>query len=64
MQEKEKRDLEELEELNKGRHFKFRPPPSHIYLGLYSKMADKEQDRKSKIKEKLTPAEEPRIEAN
>ncbi|VDK35643.1 unnamed protein product, partial [Taenia asiatica] len=64
LHEKEKRDLEELEELSKGRQFKYRPPPSHIYLRLCSKKADKEQNGTSKVKEKLTTAEESRIEVD
>ncbi|CDI98178.1 conserved hypothetical protein [Echinococcus multilocularis] len=58
LQEKERRDLEELEELSKGKQFKARPPPSHIYLRLYSKMVDEKQKRKSKLGEKLTTAKE------
>ncbi|KAH9284111.1 hypothetical protein ECG_03186 [Echinococcus granulosus] len=58
LQEKERRDLEELEELSKGEQFKARPPPSHIYLRLYSKMVDEKQKRKSKLGEQLTTAKE------
>ncbi|KAL5967566.1 hypothetical protein TSMEX_004702 [Taenia solium] len=64
LQEKEKRDLEELEELSKGRQFKYRPPPSHIYLRLCPRKANKEQNGMSKVKEKLTTAEELRIEVD
>uniref|UniRef100_A0A5K3FJ34 Uncharacterized protein n=1 Tax=Mesocestoides corti TaxID=53468 RepID=A0A5K3FJ34_MESCO len=52
IKEKEREELKEAIELSKCGRFKARPPPSHVYLNLYSKMVSEEWSRKTTKKER------------